>query len=137
MLMNLYVFSRSDIKMYPANQEITSIGLLRFILSELDPARRVEASLLSPSCGSSGGGSCISRRQSHSGGMDCDPSIASSEWTRSNDTTRERFSCIKSGRTSVSNQIDFLLQKLRSGDQVEFDPGLRPLNKVVSNFEVD
>lgn len=125
--------SRSDIRLYPETQDVNSLGLLRFILSELDPNTRVEASLMSPYCGPLDG-QC-SKSKSNSEAPCKTSSSDTSLWSQRNGTNgeQERLSCIKSSRSSVSSQIELLLQKLQNGEEAMFSKADTPFTSMVSN----
>lgn len=121
------ICSRTDIRMYPLDQEISTLNLLKFLLSELDPNVRVQASLMSPSCNNN---HCITINQSSESRIDhCN---SASSLSKSNSTDPERLSCIKSSKNSVSSQIELLLQKLQSGEEALFDSAGNYINQMVS-----
>ncbi len=99
------------------------------MLSELEPNARVKASLMTPSCGSTNEQCSTMKSISDSS---CKQSLSTtSVLMRLNGTEEERQSCIKSSRSSVSSQIELLLQRLQNGEEAMFDGIDSPINPMV------
>jgi hypothetical protein len=100
---------------FPADSPITTKSLLRFILSELDPATRVELSLLSPGCSSAGRPGKCAVASSRTKRLEKVKSkcVDSQRLGINKNSTSKRESCLSTNKASVSDRIQVILDKIQ------------------------